>query len=186
MAESRLKPRRLSYHLVWRSAAQAGRWEPVSFGSFASPEARPGVLPGLPSERDGVAHAAPDTISLPEGPRSKRQCGWLCFSVLLEPQPPPLCFSWKTNMQFRVCMHTCSISSDSLRPRGLVARQAPCSWNFPGKNTGVGCHFLLQGISPAQGLNPFLPRPLHWQAESLSSSYLGSPNSELRYESPHI
>ena len=25
-------------------------------------------------------------------------------------------------------------------------------WDFPGKNTGVGCHFLLQGISPTQGL----------------------------------
>ena len=23
-----------------------------------------------------------------------------------------------------------------------------CPWDFPGKNTGVGCHFLLQGISP--------------------------------------
>ena len=31
---------------------------------------------------------------------------------------------------------------------------------FPGKNTGVGCHFLLQGILPTQGSNPGL---LHWQ-----------------------
>ena len=30
-----------------------------------------------------------------------------------------------------------------------VARQTPlCPWDFPGKNTGVGCHFLLQGIFP--------------------------------------
>ena len=28
-----------------------------------------------------------------------------------------------------------------------------CPWNFPGKNTGVGCHFLLQGIFLTQGLN---------------------------------
>ena len=28
-----------------------------------------------------------------------------------------------------------------------------CPWNSPGKNTGVGCHFLLQWIFPAQGLN---------------------------------
>ena len=27
-----------------------------------------------------------------------------------------------------------------------VARWSPCSWSFPGKNTGVGYHFLLQGI----------------------------------------
>ena len=32
-----------------------------------------------------------------------------------------------------------------------------CPWDFPGKNTGVGCHFLLQEIFPIQGLNPGLP-----------------------------
>ena len=32
-----------------------------------------------------------------------------------------------------------------------VAHQAPLSMGFPGKNTGAGCHFLLQGIFPAQG-----------------------------------
>ena len=31
-----------------------------------------------------------------------------------------------------------------------------CPWNSPGKNTGVGSHSLLQGIFPAQGLNPGL------------------------------
>ena len=32
-----------------------------------------------------------------------------------------------------------------------------CPWDFPGKNTGVGCHFLLQEIFPTQGLNSGLP-----------------------------
>ena len=36
----------------------------------------------------------------------------------------------------------------------------------PGKNTGVGCHVLLQGIFPAQGLNPGLLCLLNWQAGS--------------------
>ena len=35
-----------------------------------------------------------------------------------------------------------------------------CPWNSPGKNTGVGSHFLLQGIFPTQGLNSGL---LHWR-----------------------
>ena len=35
----------------------------------------------------------------------------------------------------------------------MVAYQAPGPWDFPGKNSGVGCHFLLQGIFPTQGLN---------------------------------
>ena len=37
-----------------------------------------------------------------------------------------------------------------------VARQAPPSWDFPVKNTGVGCHLLLQGIFLTQGSNPGL------------------------------
>ena len=43
---------------------------------------------------------------------------------------------------------------------------------FPGKSTGTGCHFLLQGILPTQGLNPHLP---HWQADSLSLTLCGKP-----------
>ena len=31
-----------------------------------------------------------------------------------------------------------------------------CPWDFQGKSTGVGCHFLLQGIFPTQGSNPGL------------------------------
>ena len=42
-----------------------------------------------------------------------------------------------------------------------------CPWDFPGKNTGVGCHFLLQGIFLTQGLNPHLLCLLHWQMGSL-------------------
>ena len=37
----------------------------------------------------------------------------------------------------------------------------------PGKNTGVGCHALFQGIFPTQGLNPCLFCLLHWQVSSL-------------------
>ena len=37
-----------------------------------------------------------------------------------------------------------------------VAHQAPQSWDFPGKNTRLGFHFLLQEIFPNQGLNPSL------------------------------
>ena len=32
-----------------------------------------------------------------------------------------------------------------------------CPWDSPGKNTGEGCHFLLQGIFPTQGSNLCLP-----------------------------
>ena len=40
-------------------------------------------------------------------------------------------------------------------------------WNFPGQNTGVGCHFLLKGIFLTQELNPCFLHLLNWQAGSL-------------------
>ena len=49
-----------------------------------------------------------------------------------------------------------------------------CPWASPGRSTGVGCHALLQGIFPTQGLNFHLLSLLHWQLDSLPLSYLGS------------
>ena len=49
------------------------------------------------------------------------------------------------------------------RPHRLWPGRLLCPWDFPGKNTEVGCHVLLQGIFPTQGSNPHL---LHWQADS--------------------
>ena len=48
-----------------------------------------------------------------------------------------------------------------------VTCQAPLSMWFPSKNTGVGCHFLLQGIFLTQESNLPLLCLLHWQADSL-------------------
>ena len=48
------------------------------------------------------------------------------------------------------------VTSTSLQPHGLEPTRLLCPWDSPGKNTGVGCHFLLQGIFPTQGLNPGL------------------------------
>ena len=53
-----------------------------------------------------------------------------------------------------------SVLSDSLRPSGLQPNRLPHPWDSPGKNTGVSCRFLLQGIFPIQGSNPGL---LHWR-----------------------
>ena len=51
--------------------------------------------------------------------------------------------------------------SNSLWPSGLQLTRRLCPWDFPGKNTGVGCHFLLQGIFLTQGSN--LHILLDWQ-----------------------
>ena len=59
------------------------------------------------------------------------------------------------------------IVSSSFATPWTVACQAPlCSWDFPGKNTGVVCHFFTQGSNPCL---------LHWQADSSLLSHQGSP-----------
>ena len=45
------------------------------------------------------------------------------------------------------CVLSRSVVSDSLRPRGPLPAWLLCPWDSPGKNSGVGCHFLLQGSS---------------------------------------
>ena len=48
------------------------------------------------------------------------------------------------------------ICSDSVKPQGLQPSRLLCPWDFPGKNTGVGCYFLLQETFLNQGSNPGL------------------------------
>ena len=66
-----------------------------------------------------------------------------------------------------------SVVLDSLRPHGLQHARLLCPCNFSGKNTGVGCHFLLQEIFLTLGSNPGLAR---LKANSLSSE----PPGELQ------
>ena len=51
-----------------------------------------------------------------------------------------------------------------------AAWHSPLSMDSPGKNTGVGCHVLLQGIFPIQVFNPHLLRLLYWQEVLYTSS----------------
>ena len=54
-----------------------------------------------------------------------------------------------------VCI-SCSVVANSLRLHGLQTTRLLCPWDFPDKDTGVGCHVLLQWIFPTQGSNPGL------------------------------
>ena len=65
-----------------------------------------------------------------------------------------------------------SVVPNSLRLHGLQPTRLLCPWDFPGKDIGLGCHFLLQGIFPAQGSNPGL---LHCRQILYWVSYKGSP-----------
>ena len=48
------------------------------------------------------------------------------------------------------CVLSHLVLSDSLQPHELQHSRLLCPWDFPGKNTGVGCHFLLQGRNRLQ------------------------------------
>ena len=62
--------------------------------------------------------------------------------------------------------------SDSLWPLGLQHTRLLCPWDFPGENTGVGSHSLVQGIFLTQGSNPGL---LHCRQILYHLSHQGSP-----------
>ena len=69
-------------------------------------------------------------------------------------------------MSVCVCTHMCILSHVQFFViHGLQLTKLLCPWDFPGKNTGVGCHLLLQGIFPTQGLNSHLLCFLHWQVD---------------------
>ena len=61
-------------------------------------------------------------------------------------------------------MHACSgtsAASDSLWPHGQKPAMLLCPWDFPGKNTTVGCYAPLQEMFLTKGLNLCLLSPMH-------------------------
>ena len=74
-----------------------------------------------------------------------------------------------SNLNMCVCVSR-SVVPNSLRPHLLQSTRFLCPWDFPGKDTGVGCHLLLQGIFPTQRLNPGL---LHCRQILYQPSYKG-------------
>ena len=108
---------------------------------------------------------------------------------LLAPPGKPLCLHYtvfincvialclkKTMYMLGKLLQSCPTLWDSMN-----CNQAPLSMEFPGKNTGVGCHTLLQGIFLTQGSNPHLLCLLHWQPSSLPLVPPGKPKKQCIY-----
>ena len=103
----------------------------------------------FPGGSDGKKSACKNTLSFSLGMQD--------FSSLPVIEPVPL--HWRVSVWVCVCVCvcvSCSVVSNSLQPHRLQSARLLCPWDSPGKNTGVGCHALLQGVFLAQGLNPCL------------------------------
>ena len=93
-----------------------------------------------------------------------------CFTEMLNSSSPILCVD---TTHTGVCVLSRSVVSDSCDPMDY-SPPGSCllsPWHFPGKNTGVGCHFFLQEIFLAQGSNLCF---LHCR---LSLSHIGRLNT---------
>ena len=93
-----------------------------------------------------------------------------------------LCLEWFVSYQLVTILLYCALST-VLSHVPLFCNRMDCSpgllcpWNFPSKNPGVGCHFLLQGVLPTQGWNLHLLHLLHWQVGSLPLVPPGKPQN---------
>ena len=83
-----------------------------------------------------------------------RTTTWSATASSLSLGDPPCCSG--PTRESKVCVLSHSVMPDSLPPHGLQPSRLLCPWDLPGKNTGMGCHFLLQGIFLTQGLNQSL------------------------------
>ena len=91
----------------------------------------------------------------------------------ISPAQTPSCLR---SLQLLLLLFSSQVVSNSLQPYGLWPTRLLCPWDSSGKNTGVGCHFLLQDVFPTQGLN--LPL-LHYQVDSLPLSHLERPPATI-------
>ena len=92
--------------------------------------------------------------------------------------PLPVCVCVCVCVCVRVRARTCSVNSivsNSLWHCRMPARLL-CPRDSPGKNTGVGCHALLQGICLTHRLNPHLLCLLHFRQILYPLSHLESPS----------
>ena len=101
-------------------------------------EVRSPVSPPGRSQKSGAGLPPDLTLKRPS---------WGRGAALLKPQP----YNQTGFPRAFLLLLSCSAMSDSLRPHGLWPARLLRPWDFPGKNTGVGC---LQGIFLTQGSNP--------------------------------
>ena len=108
--------------------------------------------------------------------RSQREKGGTEHVEIVSSVSPSTVVLLKAPLHLSTCwwlqQHCYFVAKSCLALLRTAGRQSLCPWDFPGENTGVGCHFLLQGIFLTQGSSPHL---LHCQADAFPLRLQGSP-----------
>ena len=99
-------------------------WSPALAGGFFTTEPPGAVKPG---SKFWLCHLLLKWVSNPSSLSERQCCYWLGV--------------W---LQEQIALALVAQSCPTLRPHGLQPTRLLCLWDFPGKDTGVGCHFLLQ------------------------------------------
>ena len=104
--------------------------------------------------QSSVQRVQPETVYI-------RMVGFVCFFLSFLPGPK---FPFPGTVLLRLFSNTAPPLAQCVRLGNPMDRSLPGSsvhGNSPGKNTGAGCHALLQGTFPTQGSNPNLLHLLH-------------------------
>ena len=133
---------------IWAFSAVRGRGKQLAAHGRSVTSAKRRVAPGT---RDPGLTGHPQLITCLENDNTLcptlLQGSMIACGLERGPQSEPnnmLVFSLALPLLFSCCCSVASVVSDSVRPHRRQPTRLPHPWDSPGKNTGVGCHFLLQ------------------------------------------
>ena len=109
---------------------------------------------------------------------------WINFSLGLRHGWCPCKYKGKLLWTPGALPCVCSAMANARQPHGLQPTRLLCPWDVPGKNTTVDSISSSRGIFLIQGSNPHFLHLLHWEADSLLLSHLGSPGCQLPTSNP--
>ena len=125
-------------------------------------------LPSLSTTSSPSPHSTPATLS------TFTRCSQAWLS---SPVKPMTNFFTSFTIHYTRSLSIFASLSDSSVHKIFQPSRLLCSWDFSGKNIGVGCHFPPPGIFPSQGSNPHLLCLLHYRWILYLLSHQGSPHS---------